>query len=365
MFNKKYTDKLRKLMANNNINAIIIGPSVDLDFLTGFNPRICERFQALFLLSDGQSFHISPQLYFEEAEKHLSGQADLFMWKDSESFLEAVEQANRKYQLAGKTIAINSTIRGIDLLELKDRLPANFVSGHELLEALRIKKEKSEVEKLRIAAQIADEVVGETIGYINPGRTEKDIKKKIEELFAQRGASLAFDPIVASGPNSSMPHYCDDSRIIQKEDILILDLGCQYEGYCSDISRTVFVGNITEEQEKVYHIVLQANQAAEAKARIGVSAEDVDKAARDIITQAGYGQYFLNRTGHGIGISVHEAPYIRTGNKQILEQGMSFSIEPGIYLKNRFGIRIEDIVVVGDKEPDILNNFSKEIMVVK
>ncbi len=267
--------------------------------------------------------------------------------------------------MTGKTIAINSTIRGIDLLELKDQLSAKFVNGHDILETLRVKKDKSEVEKLRRAAQIADEVIGETIAYINPGMTEKDIKKKIEELFIQRGVNLAFDPIVASGSNNSMPHYCDDSRIIEEEDILILDLGCQYEGYCSDISRTVFVGKISEEQKKVYNIILRANKAAEERARAGVSAEEVDKAARNIITQAGYGQYFINRTGHGIGVSVYEAPYIRTGNKQVLEQGMSFSIEPGIYLRNRFGMRIEDIVVIGEKGPDILNNFSKEIIVIK
>ncbi|MBC7320363.1 aminopeptidase P family protein, partial [bacterium] len=280
------------------------------------------------------------------------------MWKDSESFLDALEQANQKYHLTGKTIAINSTIRGIDLLELEDRLSAKFINGHDLLEILRMKKEKSEIEKLRRAAQIADEVVGETINNISPGMTEKDIKKKIEELFTHKGVTLAFEPIVASGPNSSMPHYCGDSRIIEEEDIIILDLGCQYEGYCSDISRTIFVGKITEEQKKIYDIVLKANKAAEEKVKVGVSAEEVDRAARDLIIQAGYGQYFLNRTGHGIGISVHEAPYIRTGNKQILEQGMSFSIEPGIYLKDRFGMRIEDIVVVEEREPEVLNNFS-------
>ena len=143
-----------------------------------------------------------------------------------------------------------------------------------------------------------------------------------------------------------------------------MDLGCQYEDYCSDISRTVFIGGITEEERKIYNIVLEANKTAEEKVKIGVTAEDVDKAARDVITRGGYGENFLNRTGHGIGISVHEAPYIRTGNKQVLEKGMAFSIEPGIYLPGKFGIRIEDIVVVGAKGADILNRFSKEIIII-
>jgi len=162
-----------------------------------------------------------------------------------------------------------------------------------------------------------------------------------------------------------MPYYCEDLRVIQEKDIIILDLGCKYKGYCSDISRTVFVGGITDEEKKVYDIILRANKAGEETAKQGVKAENVDKASRDIIKSEGYGQYFLNRTGHGIGISVHEAPYIKTGNKQILERGMAFSVEPGIYMQNKFGMRIEDIVVIRADGPEVLNNFTKEIIVIK
>ncbi len=365
MLNKKYADRLSELMVKDGIDVIIIGPSVDLYYLTGFNVHVCERFQASFYLTDGKYFHISPQLYFEEAQINLGYDTDITMWRDSESFLDAIEAVNQKYNLEGKTIAINSAIRGIDLIDIETKLKAKFVNGHDLLETLRVRKDTSEVEKLRKAAHIADEVVGEVIKFIKPGITEKDIKEKIEELFTQRGVPMSFNPIVASGPNSSMPHYCDDSGVIQEKDIIIMDLGCQYEDYCSDISRTVFVGGITEEEEKIYNIVLKANITAEEKVRIGVSAEDVDRAAREIITREGYGENFLNRTGHGIGISVHEAPYIRTSNKQILEKGMAFSVEPGIYIPGKFGIRIEDIVVVGDRGADILNRFSKEIIVIK
>jgi len=365
MLNQRYINNLRELMVKNNIDVMIIGPSVDLNFLTGFNPHICERFQAFFFLSNGEYFHISPQLYFEEAESHLGSDTDIFMWKDSENFVEAIKAANYKYHLEGKTIALNNAIRGIDLIDIAEILPAKYVNGHDILEMLRIKKDSDEVEKLRKAAQIADEVMAETINFIGPGIIERDIKKKIEELFTKKGVDLAFNPIVASGPNSSMPHYCADARVIQEKDIIILDLGCQYQGYCSDLSRTVFVGEITAEQRKIYDIVLRANRAGEEAALPDVTAEEVDQAARDIIEREGYGQYFLNRTGHGIGISVHEAPYIKPGNKQILERGMAFSVEPGIYLKNRFGIRIEDIVIIGDERADTLNNFSKEIIVIK
>lgn len=365
MLNKKYADKLRDLMAKNNIDAIIIGPSDDLNYLTGFNVHICERLQAFFFLADGNYFHISPKMYLEEAEKNLGNAADFFVWEDSDNVLDVVEKAYQKYHLSGKTIAINSAIRGIDLIDINNRLPGKYVNGHEILELLRIRKDKEEVEKMQRAARLADEAVEEAIKYIVPGITEKDIKEKIMEFFDQKGVCLSFTPIVASGPNSSMPHYCDDSRIIQKKDIIIMDLGCQYEGYCSDITRTVFVGGVTEEEEKIYHTVLAANKAGETKVGIGVSAEEVDIAAREVITKAGYGKYFLTRTGHGIGVSVHEAPYIRTGNKQILEEGMAFSVEPGIYIKDKFGVRIEDIVVVAEYGANILNKCSKEITIIK
>jgi len=366
MLNKKYGNKLCDIMIKNNVDAMMIGPSVDLEFLIDFNPTICERFQAFFILSNGECFHISPQLYLEEAEKCLDSRTEIFMWKDSDIFLDAISVASQKYHLNGKTIAINNAIRGIDLIDIKEILNAKFINGHDILENLRVIKDKGEIKKLREAAKIADKVMGETIDYISPGITEGDIKKKIEELFMQKGADgLSFEPIIASGPNSSMPHYCEDSRVIQEKDIIILDLGCKYKGYCSDISRTVFVGGITDEEKKVYDIILRANEAGEKMAKQGVTAEDVDKASRDIIKSEGYGQYFLNRTGHGIGISVHEAPYIRTGNKQRLEKGMAFSVEPGIYMQNKFGMRIEDIVVIGADGPEVLNNFTKEIIVIK
>jgi len=366
MLNKKYVDKLCGIMVKNNIDVIMISPSVDLEFLTNFSPTICERFQAFFLLSNGEYFHISPQLYLEEAEKYLGSSTDIFMWKDSDIFIDAISVASQKYHLNGKTIAINNTIRGIDLIDIEEILNAKFVNGHNILENLRVIKDKYEIEKLRESAKIADKVMGEIIDYISPGITEENLAKKIEELFMQKGADgLAFKPSVISGPNSSKPHYRENSRIIEEKDIIILDMGCKYKSYCSDTSRTVFVGGITDEQKKVYGIILRANEAGEKMAKQGVIAEDVDKASRDIIEGEGYGQYFLNRTGHGIGISVHEAPYIRTGNKQILKKGMAFSVEPGIYMQNKFGMRIEDIVVIGANGPEVLNNFTKEIIVIK
>ncbi len=366
MLNKKYCDKLCEIMVKNNIDAMMIGPSADLEFLMSYSPQPDERFQALFLLSDKKYFYISPKLTYEEVRKKLDDDANIYKWGDHEDFANIVVDAMNDYKLAGNNIGVNNGIVAINLIDIKEKINTKFVNGHSILEKLRIIKDESEIEKLRKAAKLADEVMGETIDYIHPGITEKNIKKKIEELFMQKGADgLSFEPIIASGPNSSMPHYCEDSRVIQEKDLIILDLGCKYKGYCSDISRTVFVGGITDEEKKVYDIILRANKAGEETAKQGVKAEDVDKASRDVIESEGYGEYFLNRTGHGIGISVHEAPYIKTGNKQILERGMAFSIEPGIYIPNKFGMRIEDIVVIGTDGPEVLNNYTKEIILIK
>lgn len=365
MLNKEYINKLCEIMNHHQIDAMMIGPSTDLEFLMKYSPHPDERFQALLILSDQRYFYISPELTYEEIKNRLEEDADIYRWGDHEEFSDIVATAMDRYQLTGKTIGVNSNIVAINLIDIQEKINAKFINGHDILESLRIVKSEHEIEKLRIAAKMADEVIEETIDWISPGMTERGIKKKIEELFMQKGADgLSFDPIVASGPNSSMPHYCEDSRVIQENDIIILDLGCKYQGYCSDMTRTVFVGEISDEQRKIYHIVLSANQSGEVEAVPGVTAEDVDKAARSIIEGEGYGKYFLNRTGHGIGISVHEAPYIKTGNKQILKKGMAFSVEPGIYLPGRFGIRIEDIVIIGDDGPEILNHCTKKIKII-
>jgi len=366
MLNKKYVDKLCGIMVKNKIDGMMLGPSIDLKFLMKYSPQPDERFQSLFLLSDKRYFYISPKITYEEIRDKLDGNAHIYQWGDHEEFSDIVVAAMNDYKLSGKNIGVNNGIAAINLIDVKEKINVNFINGHYTMEMLRIRKDESEMERLRKAAKLADEVMSETIDYIHPGITERDIKKKIEELFMQSGADgLSFEPIIASGPNSSMPHYCEDSRIIQEKDIIILDLGCIYKGYCSDTSRTVFVGGITDEEKKVYDIILKSNKAGEEAAKQGVKAEDVDKASRDIIKNEGYGQYFLNRTGHGIGISVHEAPYIRTGNKQILKKGMAFSVEPGIYMQNKFGMRIEDIVLIGEDGPEILNHFTKEIIVIK
>jgi len=359
-------DRIVGLMDDESMNVLMLGPSSDLQYLTGLHPLVDERFKALFILSDKRYFYIAPELYYEETRQALGKDADIIKWGDSEGFLAAIEKANKKYNLNGMNIGVNDGIRAVDLIDMEAAVDAKFINGCSIMENVRIIKTDEEKDNLRKAARIADEAAGEIIKYIRPGIAEKDIKKKLEELLIEKGGQeLAFDTIVASGPNSSRPHYNDDSRVIEKNDVIVLDFGCKYNGYCSDMSRTVFVGEPTEEQKKIYNIVVEANSKGEACAKQGATAEEVDLAARNVIRNAGYGEYFLNRTGHGVGTAVHEGPYIKEGNKLVLENGMAFSVEPGIYLPGKYGMRVENIVLIENGKAEILNKFTKEMIVIK
>lgn len=366
MLNKQYIDKLIGIMKDEKLDCMFIAPSEDLEFLMGFSPHMDERFQGLFVTSNAQLFYIVPQLNREEVQETIGDDGKVFDWGDGEGFLGVLTKAFEEYSLIDATIGVNGTARAVNMLDIKNTLNVDFKNGKAALEELRIIKTKDEVNKLREAAKMADKVFSELTKFIKPGILEKDIRDKIEELFMEMGAEgLSFSPIVASGPNSSRPHYKKYSRVIEEKDIIILDFGCKYKGMCSDMSRTVFVGDISEEEKKIYDIVYSANDEAEKYAREGVTAESVDEIARNIIKDEGYGQDFLNRVGHGIGYSVHEAPYIKGGNQRKLQKGMAFSIEPGIYLSGKFGVRIEDIVVVSENGVEILNKSPKEPIVIK
>ncbi|MBB6216073.1 Xaa-Pro aminopeptidase [Anaerosolibacter carboniphilus] len=364
MINEKYMERLSKQIDELDIDAILIGPSKDLEFATGFLSQEDERFQGLFILRNGRCFYISPKLNKEEIEHILGKNTKIYSWDDGEGFTNTVKYALAENDLSEKKIAVNCGIKGTDLLDMTEIFRGEFINGIQIIEDSRIIKTKEEVVHLKKAGQIADEVMEALTSFIKPGMKEKDIKKKIIELFLARGSEIAFEPIVASGPNSSKPYYNQDDRIIQEKDVIILDLGCRYKGCCSDISRTFFIGKATEEEKQIYQVVLEANQAGKSAVKEGVTAEYIDRQARSIIHNAGYGNYFFNRVGHGIGFSVHEAPYIREGNCQIIKNGMAFSIEPGIYLPGKFGVRVEDIIVVGGNGPEVMNHFERNIIIL-
>lgn len=360
--NQIYFDRLVDEVNKSGYGAFLLEPSEELHFIAGFSPYICERFQGLFIKKTGECFYFCNMLTKDEVEDHLPP-GNIYAWYDRENFTEILQGVLEKEGLIGTTIAVNTSARAFNLLDIQAAMDVKFVNGKTLLENIRIIKTLEEMDWVKESARRADIVMGEIIKYIRPGITEGQIAGKIRELFSEQEMETEFT-IVASGPNAALPHYSGVNRIIQAKDIVLLDLGGKYNGLCSDISRTVFVGGVTEEERKAYQIVLRSLEEGVSAVSAGVMSKTVDFAARTVINENGYNENFVTRVGHGIGYSVHEAPYINGNNELILKDGMAFSIEPGIYIKNHFGIRIEDIVLIENGQGKPINNFTRELIVL-
>ena len=359
----RFRENLIELMNQKGIDAMMIAPSQELRFLAGFTVYLDERFQAMVLTAKGEAFYICNLLSRDEVAEQTQLPMEIYTWTDNENFTEKARDILEKYGLLGGTIGVNTTVPAYHSLLLAQKTGVHFVDGTKWLEEIRIIKTAEEREKLRIASKITDEIFPDILSFIRPGIREIDIRTRMEQLFAERGVKLAGD-IVASGSNSALPHYFGNQRIIGEQDVIVLDYGCNYQGIFSDMTRTVFVGGISSEQEKVYHIVEQANRAAREKAVLGAYIPDIDQAARGLIEKEGYGAYFTCRLGHGIGYITHEQPEIKAVNRRNLEEGMAFSIEPGIYMAGKFGIRIEDIILMEKDGPECLNHTSRDIIVL-
>ena len=251
------------------------------------------------------------------------------------------------------------------LLRLGDALPGStFATTSAVLSKLRMRKDRTEIDLLRRAAHSADASLARVAGEGLEGRTEGDVARSLSRHLVETGCDAALFWIVGSGPNGASPHHEPGERRIQAGDVVVLDFGGRAGGYCSDLTRTVSVGEPPAEVKEVHEIVRQAQEAAFQATKPGVSAEEIDRAARRVIDHAGYDKAFFHRTGHGIGLEEHEPPYIVEGNAMPLEPGMCFSIEPGIYLESRFGVRIEDIVTVTDVGAERLNQAPRDLLVV-
>ena len=363
MINQNRINKLAQQLKTNNLGGMLICPSEDMLFLTGFTPKMCKRFQALFVTSSGENFFICNLLYKGEVENALGSDFPVYTWRDGESMTEVVKHVFIKYGLTGTTLGVNSSAQAFNILEIARDCGINFVNGVPIIDEARIIKNEHEIADLRKAAAIADDAFTEVLKFIKPGLTESDILQFLSEHMSAAGGQNTWG-IIASGPNSSYPHYHGTSRTIGAQDLMILDFGCTVNGMFSDMSRTVFVGDATDEQREIYDIVRRSYEAGEQAAIAGTYIPDIDRAAREIIEAKGYGDNFVNRLGHGIGYMIHEAPDIKKNNLRNLEPGMAFSIEPGIYIAGKFGMRIENIVVATPSGNEVLNKSSKEIIIL-
>lgn len=358
--------EIRKVVRQLNqadIDAVLICPSNELRLYMGFSPMMCERFQGLFITGKGEMFYVCNRLYTFEIVHEYGAALKVYTWEDGDDMAETVYNALEEHTLIGGTIAVNATAQGFHMLNITRRCNVTFVDGVGMLEEARIIKTQEEIDNLRYSAHIVDDIFAKALKIIHPGMREGDILAFLKEELAAAGGESIWGT-VASGPNSSFGHYQGEERVIEEKDIIILDYGCTWKGMYSDMTRTVFVGEPTEKQRMIYDLVRKANEASEKAAVTGAFIPDVDAAARNVVVNAGFKENYVCRTGHGIGYLIHESPNIHKGTRRRLEPGMAFSIEPGVYLPNEFGVRIEDILVATETGNEVLNRATKEMIVL-
>lgn len=362
MFEEKKYDKLFKLMNDYDFDAVMIAPSSDMEYLIDYSAHVDERLNCMVVLKDKRHYHISPMINYEETKGKYPEDSKFYVWSDGDGFLDTVVKSFNDYSLIGKRIGVNESIRAIDVLDFMDLLDVKFLNAHKMLEEFRIVKSSDEIASMKEAGRIADEVMIDIKKFIKPGLLESEVIAEIKRLYKEKGAeAISFDPIVATGPSSSMPHYNAGTRVIEAGHSVVVDCGCRYNNVCSDTSRTFFLGQPSDFQREIYEICKKSTMTAQNAVKSGMTAASIDKISRDIIDGEGYAENFLNRTGHGIGFSVHEAPYIKANNELVLEDGMAFSIEPGIYIPGKFGMRVENIIVLENGIGVSMNNSPIDI----
>jgi Xaa-Pro aminopeptidase len=362
-----YADRLRRAAAeaaSRGIGALLVTPSADYEYLLGYRAPALERLTCLILPADGTPTLVVPRLELPLARNSIGALAhelELMPWGETDDPFRVVSG-----RLVGALrIGLQDQMWSRFVLKLRALLdPAELVDASPAIGAVRRVKGPEEVERLRWAAAAADEAMRAITAERLAGRTEADVSRRVSALLVEAGHERADFAIVASGPNSASPHHEAGERVIEAGDALVLDIGGTRAGYCSDTTRTAFVGEPPPDFAAMYEVLRMAQAAACTAVAPGVPARDVDRAARRIIDEAGYGDAFVHRTGHGIGMETHEDPYIVESNEEPLVAGNAFSIEPGIYLSGQWGARIEDIVVCTETGGERLNLTSTELLLV-
>ena len=362
-----YADRLLRATAEakaRSIAALLVTPSADYEYLLGYRPPALERLTCLILPVEGAPTLVLPRLEEPLARGSIGSLADgieIVPCDETDDPFRMIKDRLR----GALRVGLQDQMWSRFVLRLRAQLdPAELVDASPAIGAVRRIKQPEEIDRLRAAASAADEAMLAITSERLSGRTEADVSRRIDELLLAAGHDTAEFAIVGSGPNSASPHHAAGERVIEAGDALVLDIGGIRDAYCSDTTRTAFVGEPPPDFAAMYEVLRLAQTAACEAVAQGVAARDVDRAARQIIDEAGYGDDFIHRTGHGIGMETHEEPYIFEGNDEPLVAGHAFSIEPGIYITDQWGARIEDIVVCTDAGSERLNTNSTELIVV-
>ncbi|WP_240197118.1 M24 family metallopeptidase [Nonomuraea lactucae] len=357
-------DTVQQATAKAGVDALLLTPGPDLRYVSGYDAKPLERLTCLVVPASGEPYMMVPRLELPAAQASPASRLGLefVAWDETDDPYRIA--ADRLGAVA--TVGVADRMWAMSSLRFREVLPgAEQVLAGRVLRGLRMRKSPAEVAALREAGEAIDAVHRQVPGFLRAGRTEREVGRDIAEAILAAGHATVDFVIVASGPNGASPHHDVSDRVIQPGEPVVVDIGGQlHNGYCSDSTRTYCVGEPPADFAAYYEVLRRAQEAACAAVRPGVPCESIDAAARDVLAEAGYGDYFIHRTGHGIGVETHEEPYIVAGNAEPMEPGFAFSIEPGVYLPGRHGARIEDIVVCGGSGAERLNDTSRELVIV-
>jgi Xaa-Pro aminopeptidase len=345
------------------LDALLLTPGPDLRYVTGYDAKQLERLTCLAVPAQGDPFLLVPQLELKAAQASPASalSMEIVTWGETGDPFGIISRAVGEPH----SVALSDRMWALHVLQFKGIFPgAELRLASTVLSPLRMRKSAAEVQALREAGEAIDRVHANVPGWLRPGVTERQVGAKIAEAILAEGNVQVDFVIVGSGPNAASPHHEVSDRVIKDGDVVVVDIGgTMPSGYCSDCTRTYAIGQAPDDFMKYYEVLYEAQEAATASVRPGVTAESVDRAARGIIAGGGYGEWFIHRTGHGIGLESHEDPYIVEGNTIPLEPGMAFSIEPGIY-PGPHGARIEDIVVCTEDGYQRMNNVTRDLVIV-
>jgi Xaa-Pro dipeptidase len=360
--------RLIEALKTARIEALVLNPGPSLTYLTGLHFHLMERPIAVIFAPGQPLAIILPELETAKLAA-LSFPVQTFAFNDDPATWQDVyRHAVQATRIEGSRIGVEPTrFRVLELRFLETAAPhAQIVSAESAVASLRMCKDATEISAMRKAVDIAQRSLQATIPLIRIGMTEQEIAAELilQLLRAGTHADMPFTPIVSGGPNSANPHAFPSTRKIAPGDFLVIDWGASFDGYISDLTRTFAIGKVEPELKKIYETVKQANAAGRAVGRPGIPAGDVDRAARAVIETAGYGKYFIHRTGHGIGMEGHEEPYMHAANPLALAPGMAFTVEPGIYLPDYNGVRIEDDVVITADGAESLSDFTRDLITI-
>ncbi|WP_435358361.1 M24 family metallopeptidase [Haloarchaeobius sp. DFWS5] len=357
---ERRTRACQERLREQDVDAAVLFPSPNLYYASGFHESPGERHLFLFVPSEGDPVFLVPELYGSQVRDE-SWIGEVHTWADGEDPVEHVREILAPIVSGGAHVLVDDTMWALFTQDLEAALPdATFGLASEVFDDLRMRKDETELDALRRAGELADSVSTEVrkLGRSAIGMTERELAEEIESSLASAGGEgLSFEVIVGAGPNGAKPHHHHSDRKIRTGEPVVLDFGAWVDHYPGDQTRTVvFAGDPPARFEEVHELVCDALDAGVAAVEPGVEAQAVDRAAREVIEDAGYGDQFIHRTGHGVGLDVHEPPYIVEGNALELEPGMVFSVEPGVYIEGEFGVRVEDLVVVTEDGCERLND---------